>query len=319
VHAPDSFPDVARMWIEVACFLEERLRAVEIAPSHQELALARQDVFGTDGGRLRLDVEPAARLEGFYRVLELVEIPQHAGEVEEDLDLHAAAAQLLLGSGVLPDRPGTSQRIHGLARTVELLQAIAAAKQAQVIGGKRRQRAIVPAQRFRPLLLALEIPPYGTVEDGRAAGRQLGAAKQVALDLVLVAEHAECTPDLVEQLAGVPEVVPREVVQASVPCNDQVMLTGGGQDANLGEDRVHVAHRCRPLSPAGPPAVAHPAAGPSTPSVSVPCENLSLWPCHAHVIPAKSQAFNGTFVTTRAAGGTTSGARVRSARAGRQS
>src|SRR5262249_62052993 len=74
VHAPDSFPDVARMWIEVACFLEERLRAVEIAPSHQELALARQDVFGTDGGRLRLDVELAARLEGFYRVLQLVSV-----------------------------------------------------------------------------------------------------------------------------------------------------------------------------------------------------------------------------------------------------
>src|SRR5262245_66505861 len=101
-----------------------------------------------------------------------------------------------------------------------------------MVGRERAKGAIVPTQGLRPLLRALEVPADGAVEDGGTTGRQLGAAQQVALDLVLVAEHAEGTPDLVEQLGRVPEIVARGVVQAAVPRNDQMMLTAGGQDAN---------------------------------------------------------------------------------------
>jgi len=44
------------------------------------------------------------------------------------------------------------------------------------------------------------------VEDRGAARRELGATKQVALDLLLVAEHPEGAPDLVEELGRVPGV-----------------------------------------------------------------------------------------------------------------
>src|SRR4029450_10292371 len=92
----------------------------------------------------------------------------------------------------------------------------------------------------------------GTVEHGGTTRRQLGASQQVALDLVLVAEHAEGTSDLVEQLCRFPEIVARDVVQPAVSGNDQMMVTAGGQDANLVEDRLHVAHRCVPSARPAP-------------------------------------------------------------------
>src|SRR5262245_3265961 len=118
--------------------------------------------------------------------------------MEQHLHLDAAAAQSLLRAGLLPDRTGTAERLHGLAGPMQLLQAVAAAEEAEMIRGERLEGAIVPAQRLRPLLLALEVPADRAVEDGGATRRQLGAAKEIALDLLLVAEHPEGLADLPE-------------------------------------------------------------------------------------------------------------------------
>src|SRR5262249_5065041 len=139
--------------------------------------------------------------------------------------------------------------------TMQLLETVAAAEQTEMIGRKRGERAIVPAERLRPLLLALEVPADGAMKDRRAARRQLRAPQQVAFDLVLVAEHAERAPDLVDELRGVPGFALRQVVQPAVARHGQVMLTPGRQGANLREDRVQVAHPCVPLTrPAPQPA-----------------------------------------------------------------
>src|SRR5262245_722580 len=157
--------------------------------------------------------------------------------MEEHLHLDASPAHALLGPRLVPYHPGALQRLDRLARPVQLLQAVAAPEQAEVIGVEGGEGTIVPAQRLRPLLLALEVPTDRTVKHGGTAGRQLGTSEQVALDLVLVAEHAEGTSDLVQQFGRVPEIVARQVVQPAVSGNNQMVLTAGGQDANPVEDR----------------------------------------------------------------------------------
>ena len=186
-----------------------------------------------------------------------------------------------------------------------------------MVGGEGEQRAIIPAQRLGPLLLALEVPADGAVEDRRAPGRQLGAAQEVAFDLVFVAEHAEGTPDLVEQIGGVPEVVLRGIVEAPVPGDDQVMLTAGRQEANLGEDRIRVAHPMCPLTAAGPPAVEHPAAGPSPHRTACLVRTSRYVIVTVLLIPAKSQDFNSIPRHARRGGRRgASAARARRARPG---
>src|SRR4030095_16362126 len=53
----------------------------------------------------------------------------------------------------------------------QLLETVAAPEEAEVVGVKRAERTIVPAQRLRPLLLALEVPPGGKVGDRGAQDR----------------------------------------------------------------------------------------------------------------------------------------------------
>src|SRR5262249_2088174 len=184
-------------------------------------------------------------------------------EVEEHLDLDAATSRTLVLPRLIPAGARPFQRLDGLARTMQLLETVAAAEQTEMIGRKRGERAIVPAERLRPLLLALEVPADGAMKDRRAARRQLRAPQQVAFDLVLVAEHAERAPDLVDELRGVPGFALRQVVQSAVARHDQVMLTPGRQGANLREDRVQVAHPLFP-SPGRPPSRLAAAGGPST-------------------------------------------------------
>ena len=264
VDAPDALPDVARLRIEPACLLEQRAGSVEVAASHEQLALAGEDVLRPDGGWLGVGVQATALVERRRRGVEVAEVAPHAREVEEDLHLYAAPADALLGAGLLPHGARALERLDRFARAVQLLETVAAPEQTEMVGGEGDQRAIIPAQRLGPFLLALEVPADGAVKDRRASGRQLGAPQEVALHLVFVAEHAEGTPDLVEQIGGVPEVVLRGIVEAPVPGHDQVMLTAGRQEANLGEDRIRVAHPCVPSPRPAPqpsstlPPVPHP-------------------------------------------------------------
>src|SRR5262249_5901124 len=252
VDVTDALPDVARVGVECARLLEELERAIELAAASQQLALAGEDVLGTDGRRLSVRIERAAGIEDLGGRLEISEVTQDARQMEQDLDLHAAAAGALLRSGLVPAGARPGQRIDGLARPVQLLEAVAAPEETEMIGGKRGQGTVVPAQRLRPLLLALEVPTDGAVEDGGAARRQLRAAQQVAFDLVLVAEHAERTPDLVDELRGIPGFALRQVVEPAVARDDQMVLTPGREGANLGEDRVQLAHPCVPLTRPAP-------------------------------------------------------------------
>src|SRR5439155_8626871 len=101
---------------------------------------------------------------------------------------------------LLPDVSRPRERLHRLPGSMQLLEAVPAAEQAEMIGRERCERAIVPAERLGPLLLALKVPADRAVKDGGPTRRELGAAQQVALDLLLVAEHAEGPADLEEQL-----------------------------------------------------------------------------------------------------------------------
>ena len=89
-----------------------------------------------------------------------------------------------------------------------------------MIRGKRAERSIVPTERLGPFLLALEVPADRAVKDGGATGRKLGTAEEVALHLVLVAEHAEGAADLVQELGRVPGLVLGGVVEGAVAGND---------------------------------------------------------------------------------------------------
>src|SRR5262249_33504840 len=124
--------------------------------------------------------------------------------MEQHLHLHAAAALSLLARRLVPDRASARQGLDRFPRSMKLLEAVAAPEEAEMVGGEGGEGAIVPAQRLRPLLLALEVPADRAVEHRGPARREFGTAQQVALDLVLVAEHAEGTSDLVEQLGRVP-------------------------------------------------------------------------------------------------------------------
>src|SRR5262249_57203263 len=171
--------------------------------------------------------------------LEVAEVAQDAREVEEHLHLYAPTSRALIFARRIRAGARPFQRMDGVARTMQLLEAVAAAEQTEMIGRKRGERTIVPAERLRPLLLALEVPADGAMEDRRAARRQLRAPQQVAFDLVLVAEHAERAPDLVDELRGVPGFALRQVFQPTVARHDQVMLTPGRQAPNLTQHPLH--------------------------------------------------------------------------------
>jgi hypothetical protein len=200
VDAPQPLPDVARRRIDLAGLFEEPPRAGVVAPAEEQLGPAGEQVLRADRRRVGLGVERPTGVERRRGRVELGQIPEHARQVEEDLDLDAAAAQALLGAGLVPDVASTGQRLDGLARPMELLEAVAAPEQAEVVGREGLQRAVVPAERLGPFLLPLEIPADGAVEDGGAARRQVGAPEQVPLDLVFVAQDPERAADLVEQI-----------------------------------------------------------------------------------------------------------------------
>src|SRR5213078_351443 len=236
VHPAEALPEVARLGIEVARRGEGGEGGVEVAAPEVQLAAARERMLVTDGGRVAAAVERAALIERLGRALEVAEIAQPAREVEQHLHLHAAAALALLARRVLPDLARAAQGLDRVVRAVHLLEAVAAAKEAEVVGREGREGEVVPAQRLRPLLLALEVPADGAVEHGGAPRRELGAAEEVALDLLLVAEHAEGAADLVEEFGRVPGLARRSVVDRAVARHDGVQLAAVGERADLGED-----------------------------------------------------------------------------------
>src|SRR5438046_1699821 len=164
VHPAEALPEVARLGIEVARRGEGGEGGVEVAAPEVQLAAAGERVLVTDGGRVAAAVERAALIERLGRALEVAEIAQPARKMEEHLHLHAAAALALLARRVLPDLARAAQGLDRVVRAVHLLEAVAAAEEAEVVGREGRERAVVPAQRLRPLLLALEVPADGEVE-----------------------------------------------------------------------------------------------------------------------------------------------------------
>src|SRR5437899_1568858 len=248
VHPPEALPVVARFGIEVARRGEGGERGVEVATPQLQLAAAGERVLLTDGGRVVAAVERAALVERLGGALEVDEIAQPAREVEEHLYLHAAAALPLLARRVLPDPARAAERLDRFARAVHLLEAVAAAEEAEVVGREGGEGAVVPAQRLRPLLLALEVPADGAVEHGRAPRGELGAAQEVALDLLLVAEQAEGAADLVEELGRVPGLALGRVVDRAVARDDGVQLAAVGERADLGEDGVDVHQGPAPVT-----------------------------------------------------------------------
>src|SRR5262249_55067709 len=163
-------------------------------------------------------------------------------------NLDAPAALLLLARRVVPDVARAAEGFHALARSVQLRETVAAAEETEMISRKRAERSIVPAERLGPLLLALEVPANRAVKDGGAPGCQLGAAKEVALHLVLVAEHSEGATDFVEQLGRVPGLVLGGVVEGAVACDDRLMIPPIGERAHVGEYGEHIAHGDPPVS-----------------------------------------------------------------------
>src|SRR5262245_31464662 len=113
-------------------------------------------MLGTNRRRIGLRVERAAGIERLGRAIEIGEVTQLAGEVEQDLDLHTTAPQALLRAGLIPDLSRAGEGLDRLAGAMQLLETVPPAEQAQVIGPERLQGAVVPAQRLRPLLLPLE-------------------------------------------------------------------------------------------------------------------------------------------------------------------
>jgi hypothetical protein len=269
VDAAETLPDVARRGIDLARLLEEGARSVVVVLPEQELRPAREQVLGADGRRIGLRVEGATGVQRGGGAGKVTQVAEDAGEVEQHLDLDPAAADPLLGAGLLPDVARPGQRLDGFARAVELLEAIAPAEQAQVVGRERLERPVVPAERLRPLLLPLEVPADGAVEDGRPARRQVGAAEQVPLDLVLVSEDAEGATDLVEEVRGVPGVVGLGVVEVAVAGHDRMMVSTAGQRTDVGEHPIDVPH-LRGLLPAARTARRRPFQRPYSNRTSPP-------------------------------------------------
>src|SRR5262249_31509420 len=164
----------------------------------------------------------------------------------EHLDLDASSALALLRRGLVPDDTRAGQGFDGFARAMQLLEAVAAAEETEVVGGEGEQRAIIPAQRLGPLLLPLEEPSDRAVEDRGAPRRELSAALEVPLELVLVAEHPERPADLEEQLRALPRVVLREVVDRSVALDDRLMVTPISECPHFPENLAYVPHPAVP-------------------------------------------------------------------------
>src|SRR5213078_2578509 len=143
VHPAEALPEVARLGIEVARRGEGGEGGVEVAAPEVQLAAARERMLVTDGGRVAAAVERAALIERLGRALEVAEIAQPAREVEQHLHLHAAAALALLARRVLPDLARAAQGLDRVVRAVHLLEAVAAAEEAEVVGREGREGAFV--------------------------------------------------------------------------------------------------------------------------------------------------------------------------------
>src|SRR5438477_3180545 len=242
VDPAKPFAEVARRGIEGARFAERGGRRLEVAAPEVQLAAVGEHVLGTDGRRIAPLVQRAAGIEGIGGGIELAEIAQRARQVEQHLHLDPTAALPLLARRLLPDVSRPRERLHRLPGSMQLLEAVPAAEQAEMIGRERCERTIVPAERLGPLLLALKVPADRAVKDGGPTRRELGAAQQVALDLLLVAEHAEGPADLEEQLRGVPRFFLWRVVEPAVAGDDCVVRATIGERPDIGEDGRDVRH-----------------------------------------------------------------------------
>ena len=220
---PEPLAEIARGGVEGTGGLERSGRRGEVAASQVQLAAVGEHVLRPDGGRVAAVIECAAGIERLGRGIELAQVAQRAREVKQHLHLDAAAALALLGRRLVPDLTRAAESVDRLPRTVQLLEAVAAAEEAQVIGREGREGAVVPAERLGPLLLALEVPADRAVKDGGAARGELGAPEQVPLDLLLVPEHAERAADLEEELGGVPRLFLGRIVECPVARDDGVM------------------------------------------------------------------------------------------------
>ena len=133
--------------------------------------------------RIGPSVESFAALEYFTRAGGLPDLAEVAGKVEEHLRLDPEAALPLGGVRTRPSVVRGFQVRRRLARTMQSLEAIAAAEQRQVIVGKRGQRVVVPGDRTRPALGTLEEPARLRMVQGGAARVEFRAARVEALDL----------------------------------------------------------------------------------------------------------------------------------------
>src|SRR5439155_246305 len=202
----------------------ERVRETALAPAGERPLRLREGSARAGAGEVQARQLEADRGFGAEQALHrLDQRLRRLGEPARDVEM-AAAALPLLARRVLPDPARAAERLDRFARAVHLLEAVAAAEEAEVVGREGGEGAVVPAQRLRPLLLALEVPADGAVEHGRAPRGELGAAQEVALDLLLVAEQAEGAADLVEELGRVPGLALGRVVDRAVARDDGVQL-----------------------------------------------------------------------------------------------
>ncbi|MEW6267942.1 MAG: hypothetical protein AB1689_01430 [Thermodesulfobacteriota bacterium] len=151
--------------------------------------------------------------------------------MEEDLHLDAAAALALIRGRAVERRGRRLERGRRLTRTMQALEAVALAEQAQVIAGEGLQRAVVPAERACPALLALEEPADLATIERRATRVELRAAQEVLLDLRVVADQGVRARDLEDEL----DVVPQRSalgVDAAVAREDVLQVTPLAQGAN---------------------------------------------------------------------------------------
>jgi hypothetical protein len=191
-------------------------------------------MLGLDDALAAAVVELAAAIESLARRGGLADLAQVAREVEEDLDLDAAASFPLVLAGSIEGLGPVSQGLRGLARTVESLEAVAFAKEAEVVAGKCLERLVVPEESASPALLPLEEPADLTAVERGAARVQLRAAEEVALDLGVVVDERVGAGDLLNEL----DVVPGRaafLVDCAVAAEDPMDLAALAKRADLGQ------------------------------------------------------------------------------------
>src|SRR4029077_13988238 len=148
VRAPDTFPEIARLGINVARLCERGEGGVEVAASHVELAPAGEDVLATDRRGIAAAVEGTAGVQRLRGSLEVAQVAMPTREVEEDLHLDPPPALALLARGIVPDGAGARERLDRLPGPVQLLQAVAAPEETEMIGREGGEGTVVPAQRL---------------------------------------------------------------------------------------------------------------------------------------------------------------------------